>query len=143
MGEEKKYLPLSTFRVRLIVVRKEEEGCADNKVKEGGTRKGRERKKGALSALAAFPPPNQEQEKERKIINHCLLLFSLRNLSKGGGGVGFSREKGRKKADRLRSKARLALSELKKVRARTSLSLQKYWERQERGGGGECFGGKI
>ncbi len=46
-----------------------------------------------------------------------------------------------KKADRLPSKARLALSELKKVRARTSLSLQKYWERQERGGGG--FGRKI
>ncbi len=45
-----------------------------------------------------------------------------------------------KKADRLRSKARLALSELKKVGARTSLSLQKYWERQERGGGGVSEG---
>ena len=51
----------------------------DNKVKEGGLVKEEEEegKKGHFQRSLPFPPPNQEQEKERKIINHCLLLFSL------------------------------------------------------------------
>ncbi len=75
----------------------------DNKVKEGGSRKGEEeeegKKGGTFSARCLSPPPKPGARREREENYQSLpfALFSLRNLSIGGGGVGLSREKGRKK----------------------------------------------